>query len=181
MVPQEQPQILISSQVITQILDLASASHPREYMAYLGGKIKQSTVRIDTIYYHHFVSDSFHTLSTIHFGSSTKDHIGTVHCHPSGNNTPSDPDLDTFLHYPVNIIIGYPYRRENIALYDGDGKRATFKEVADKQAADNPPAHQSMSILRTIGFWVVAIIMWVVAPIILLLALSFVFQWLFGR
>ncbi|MFP3255357.1 MAG: Mov34/MPN/PAD-1 family protein [Thermoplasmata archaeon] len=50
--------------------------------------------------------------------------IGTVHSHPSGVTIPSDEDLILFSRTgDVHIIVGYPFRLNDYAVYDRNGKR----------------------------------------------------------
>jgi len=54
--------------------------------------------------------------------------VGTAHSHPSGDLTPSPTDLNRFLGR-VMVIVGFPYREEDVAVYDGRGRRVGLRVV----------------------------------------------------
>jgi proteasome lid subunit RPN8/RPN11 len=53
--------------------------------------------------------------------------MGTVHSHPSGNVTPSHPDLNHFFGV-VLMIVAFPFMNaDNVAVYNRDGERQTLQ------------------------------------------------------
>ncbi len=57
--------------------------------------------------------------------------LGTIHSHPSGSNVPSYADLNSFVKSgQVHFIVKYPYKLEDIACYNAEGKRVNF-EILD--------------------------------------------------
>jgi proteasome lid subunit RPN8/RPN11 len=53
--------------------------------------------------------------------------IGSVHSHPSFSNLPSEQDLRFFNKNPgIHLIICHPFKIENIAAYDYQGKKIKF-------------------------------------------------------
>lgn len=56
--------------------------------------------------------------------------IGSVHSHPSRNNSPSDADLEMFHKTGlVHIIVGYPYEYSSFKLYKFDGKQLRYEII----------------------------------------------------
>jgi len=48
--------------------------------------------------------------------------VGTIHSHPSRNNSPSQADLGVFSMGRVNLIIGFPYFLSSVRAFDNFGK-----------------------------------------------------------
>jgi len=58
--------------------------------------------------------------------------VGTVHSHPSGDNSPSDVDLNYFFGR-ILMIVGYPYEGAGcVAVYDSNGDRVPLQVVPDE-------------------------------------------------
>lgn len=53
--------------------------------------------------------------------------VGTIHSHPSRNNSPSQADLRVFARGRVNLIIGLPYALDSIRAFDNFGKELSLE------------------------------------------------------
>ena len=114
--------IVIEQPVVEDICEFAKNMHPKEFVALLEGKIMENTLRVSGLYYQPFVSGK-HTAS-MRTSLST---YGSVHSHPSSNLRPSQADLRFFnKRGMIHLIIGFPYREQDIALYDFDGNALEF-------------------------------------------------------
>ncbi len=55
---------------------------------------------------------------------------GSVHSHPDSDNRPARQDARAFSKEGgVHLIIGYPYRRQDIAAYDARGRKLELKII----------------------------------------------------
>jgi proteasome lid subunit RPN8/RPN11 len=62
--------------------------------------------------------------------------MGTVHSHPSGNNSPSHVDLNYFFGR-ILMIVGYPYEgKDCIAAYDSNGDKIPIEITAPIKCKD---------------------------------------------
>ena len=52
--------------------------------------------------------------------------VASFHSHPSGNGTPSGPDLRLFVNYKVNIIAYFPYGDHDFKAYDNKGNHVNL-------------------------------------------------------
>jgi proteasome lid subunit RPN8/RPN11 len=124
-------EIIMQEDVLENICMFAKQTHPKEFVAIIGGKVKEKKLIIDNLFYQEFVS-SHHSASFSSFLPSAVHGVGTVHSHPSSNNKPSKADLFFFNKKAgVNFIIGYPYTKETMSCYDLNGNELIFSVVLD--------------------------------------------------
>jgi proteasome lid subunit RPN8/RPN11 len=124
--------IVIKSDVIKTIMEFAKHNHPKEFVAFLGGKMRNDSLEIDKLLYQRFYSSSDSAYFRIEIPINEK-FFGTVHNHPNNSNTPSSEDSFLFGKYGlIHLIISYPYSQEDIAGYDFKGHRIYF-EIKDKK------------------------------------------------
>ena len=86
----------------------------------LRGERKKSCILISDIIIPPFATFSLSTL-LIDFSI-----IGTVHSHPSGNLMPSTGDLNQAIG-KIIMIVGYPYTKQNVIVYDREGNEIELK------------------------------------------------------
>ena len=114
--------IVILKEVVDDIIDLARANHPREFVAFLHGSIKKKRLEIDSLVYQEFKSDETSATPIFHFPD--KSFYGSVHSHPSGSIRPSRADRQFFRKVGiVNIIIASPYAQEDMVFYSHEAER----------------------------------------------------------
>ena len=114
--------------IIDSLLGYARASHPREGILLLRGKVKKDKIFInDTLipplatHGEHFSSFPLHMLP-IDFSI-----VGVAHSHPSGSLTPSLNDLNQF-YGRIMVIMAFPYQSQrDIAAFDREGKMVKFE------------------------------------------------------
>jgi len=120
--------VLIKRSVIESILRYAEASHPREAILLLTGKVKRDRILIEDVevpplatYGHGFSSFPSHMLP-IDFSI-----VGTAHSHPSGIPHPSIRDLNS-CYGALMLITSFPYDSDQcVALFDKEGRPANYK------------------------------------------------------
>ena len=119
--------IVLSGAAVTQIMGFARQSHPKEFSALLEGKIEGGVLTLKHVIYQQFEASD--RAAVIHINVPiTTDIEGSVHSHPTPNNSPSAADKRYFNKYGyVNFIIGFPYRPQDIACYDPYGKPLLFE------------------------------------------------------
>ncbi|MGV8150970.1 MAG: Mov34/MPN/PAD-1 family protein [Candidatus Woesearchaeota archaeon] len=130
--------IKVECSVLDDIIDFARNNHPREFVVFMHGTIKNKVLLIDRLLYQEYESDSGSATPIFHF--SDKSFFGSVHSHPSGSNRPSRADRHFFRkHGIVHAIIGYPYKKDNIKFYDNDGEEiiVQIKEDVSKSNTHN--------------------------------------------
>lgn len=119
--------VRISKKVISDIVSFAKANYPKEFFAYLEGKIEKEHIEITNIAYHPFESTENSVMTTFHLGTNTQGFIGSVHSHPNGANTPSIQDIRSFSKDGgIHIIISKPFEIENLKCFDYLGKEIEF-------------------------------------------------------
>ncbi|HIH32540.1 TPA: hypothetical protein HA235_07585 [Candidatus Woesearchaeota archaeon] len=119
-------EIVILNSAIDDIMDFAKANHPKEFVAFFHGIIKDSKLIIDSLVYNEFNSDAGSATPIFHFPD--KSFYGSVHSHPSLSNKPSRADVRFFRKTGiVNAIICYPYNQSNIRFYNHDGEEINVK------------------------------------------------------
>ena len=122
-------EVLIKRTVVEEIAAFAKANYPKEFSAFLNGRIKDNKLVVEGIIYQNFQSSENSSVITANL-PLLSGNIGTVHSHPGPRNLPSRADLQFFSKYGnVNLIIGRPYTAESIAAYDGSGRRIDFNIV----------------------------------------------------
>lgn len=113
--------IVISKDVIDECLDYARASHPKEFLAFLDGKIENNTLLLNELLYHQYEATSQSATPIFHFNYTR--FYGSIHSHPSSNNKPSTMDLRFFRKLGiVHCIIAYPYTIDSIKFYNHNGE-----------------------------------------------------------
>jgi len=125
-------QVYIKKSVILSILEYAAASHPKEGILLLRGRVDKKSIMIEEV--------EIPPLSIRGLGFSgfpaymlpiDFSIIGTAHSHPSGILKPSPTDMNRF-YGRIMIIAAYPYRTgSDIAIFDGGGNRVGYKIIND--------------------------------------------------
>ncbi|MGB9748562.1 MAG: Mov34/MPN/PAD-1 family protein [Candidatus Woesearchaeota archaeon] len=119
--------VFIKEDVIITILDFAKHNHPKEFIAFLGGNVKNNSLEIDRLLYQRFHSSTDSAYFKMEIPIS-ENFFGTVHNHPNNLNLPSSEDLFMFGKYGfIHLIVCYPYSEEDIAAYDFKGERIDFE------------------------------------------------------
>ena len=119
-------EIFISRSVIFRIMEFANSSFPKEFIAFLKGKIEDKRLIINDLVYQHFKA-SFHSANVEDRLPLSREVFGSVHSHPSNNNTPSLPDLLFFSkNGTLHLIICKPFNLTNIKAYSSHGKEVRF-------------------------------------------------------
>ncbi len=121
--------ISIKKDVVEDIIDFAKANYPSEFMAFLKGKFEQKTLFVEGLLYQVFEKSRTSAFTRINLpvGSGV---IGSVHSHPRRSG-PSGQDKSFFSRFGgVHIIISYPYKKEDLMLYDNDGEKIDFNMIS---------------------------------------------------
>ncbi|MBI4144508.1 Mov34/MPN/PAD-1 family protein [Candidatus Woesearchaeota archaeon] len=116
-------QIIIPPRIIKNICEFAKSLHPKEFSCLVSGKLSERALTITGLVYQHFVSDSSSSVlwDNVPILSNI---IGSVHSHPDENALPSVADKRAWSKEGgIHIIICYPYKKENIAVYNSQGKQ----------------------------------------------------------
>ena len=122
-------EVLLKRDVLDNICEFARNNHPKEFVAIIGGLVKDNKLVINNLFYQEFVS-SDHSASFSSFLPNAVNGVGTVHSHPSGYPVPSKADLFFFSKKGgVHFIIGYPYTKETLFCYAANGKRLSFNVI----------------------------------------------------
>lgn len=125
-------EILMTNDVLENISAFARQNHPKEFVAIIGGKVKNKQLLIDDLFYQEYVSSN-HSASFSSFLPKAVNGIGTVHSHPSSNARPSNADIFFFSKKGgVHFIIGYPYNKDTLHAYDIKGNELTFSILYDE-------------------------------------------------
>jgi proteasome lid subunit RPN8/RPN11 len=114
----------IPSNILDAIYAGSKELYPRESFLLLRGKKRKNTIFITDLVLAPF---AVHGEGFAHFNpymfAGDYSLVGTVHSHPSGNNLPSDTDLNYFFGR-VLMIVGFPYEGKGcIAAYDSNGDK----------------------------------------------------------
>jgi len=119
--------ILITRDVILDIIDFAKTNYPKEFVAVLEGKVIDDSLVIDGILYQPFQASNRAAVMRQDLPLTTKS-IGTVHSHPTPNNIPSGQDIRLFNRGGiVHMIIAYPFIEQSLACYDLHGRTLHFQ------------------------------------------------------
>jgi proteasome lid subunit RPN8/RPN11 len=122
-------ELVMGRGVLEALLESARQLHPRETLLLLRGRRRGERVEVTE-----FLLPPFAQRGRGFVGFSPHDLpldpslVGTAHSHPSGDLTPSPTDLNRFLGR-VMVIVGFPYREEDVAVYDGRGRRVGLRVV----------------------------------------------------
>jgi proteasome lid subunit RPN8/RPN11 len=116
--------IQVPSNILDAIYAGAKELYPRESFLLLRGKKSKGVIYVSDLVLAPF---AIHGEGEVHFNSymftGDLSLVGTVHSHPSGNNSPSNTDLNYFFGR-VLLIVGYPYEGKScIAAYDSNGDK----------------------------------------------------------
>lgn len=114
-------QIIMEKNIVDDIIDFAKTNHPREFVAFFHGIIKNKKLIIDGLVYNEYISNEISATPIFHFPD--KSFYGSVHSHPGYINKPSKADKQ-FFHKTgiVNAIICMPYSKENMRFYNHQGE-----------------------------------------------------------
>ena len=119
----------------------AKQLYPRESFLLLRGKKRKNVISIDDLVLAPFAvhGEGFASFNPYMF-SGDFSLVGTVHSHPSGDNSPSDVDLNYFFGR-ILMIVGYPYEGESCAaVYDSNGDKVPLQVVPDEDESDGEKA-----------------------------------------
>ncbi|MEK6834927.1 MAG: Mov34/MPN/PAD-1 family protein [Nanoarchaeota archaeon] len=119
-------EIFISRSVIYRISEFAHSSYPKEFIAFLKGKISNKRLIINDLVYQHFKS-SFHSATVENRLPLTRETFGSVHSHPSYSNIPSTEDLMFFSkNGTLHLIVCKPFNFANVKAYNSLGREVQF-------------------------------------------------------
>jgi proteasome lid subunit RPN8/RPN11 len=115
--------VSISRESLDQLLSFAGYQHPHEVIVLLRGRKVQGAIIVEEFLLPPFASVGMnYARFPIHMLPIDFSIVGTAHSHPTGVKKPSTADLKNF-YSRVMIILGYPYSREDIVVYDSKGVR----------------------------------------------------------
>lgn len=121
----------IPSNILDAIYAGAKELFPRESFLLLRGKKRKNIIQVTDLVLAPFAvhGEGFANFNPYMF---TGDYslVGTVHSHPSGDNSPSDTDLNYFFGR-VLMIVGFPYEgKDCVAAYDSEGEKMPIEVTA---------------------------------------------------
>ena len=120
-------EIFISRSVIYRIIEFANSNYPKEFVAFLKGKILNKRLIINDLVYQHFKA-GFHSASVNKKLPLGREIFGTIHSHPGYSNGPSYQDLLFFNdNGTLHLIICKPFNLNSIRAYNALGKEINFK------------------------------------------------------
>ena len=127
----------IPSNILDAIYAGAKELYPRESFLLLRGKKSKGVISITDLVLAPF---AVHGEGFAHFNpymfSGDYTLVGTVHSHPSGNNSPSDTDLNYFFGR-ILMIVGYPYEGKGcVVAYDSNGDKVPIEVTAAMECDD---------------------------------------------
>lgn len=118
--------VVVSGEVLEVFLELCREVFPRENIMLIRGKIRGGMAEIKEFLIPPFSTygEGFSSFPTymIPFDLSI---IGIAHSHPSGNNSPSDEDMNHF-YGRLMLIAAYPYGKDSVAAYNSKGIKIEF-------------------------------------------------------
>lgn len=120
-------EVVVLREVVSDIMEIAKSSYPKEFITLLSGEIKNNKLIVNGLVYQVFnpSKDSAFMHLNLPMISGV---IGSVHSHPTPVNVPSKADLFFFNKRGyIHLIIGYPFRANNIAAYDSYGRKISFR------------------------------------------------------
>lgn len=115
----------ITKTALEFILETARKAHPREFLGLLRAK---DDVIIETLIIPGSKFEKNRSSLYPHMVPLDPSIVGSVHSHP-GPPHPSRADLSFFEKGAINMIIGYPYTVDSIAVYNAHGKPTTLEIV----------------------------------------------------
>lgn len=99
-----------------ELLFAAKRKYPKEFLCFLGGNSKNKTITEFIFIPNEANENSTYFLEhTIPFDETI---IGTIHSHPTNNTNPSKEDKKVFQKYQINIILSFPFQKENYKVYN---------------------------------------------------------------
>jgi proteasome lid subunit RPN8/RPN11 len=114
--------VYLTKKTVAAIEAFAKKAYPREFTAYLKGKVRKGSLVIDGLLYQHFASDE----GSAEIGNDlpiTSGAVGLVHSHPNNDARPSKADKRTFAKTGIcHGIIARPYRPNDLVIYDGHAR-----------------------------------------------------------
>ena len=127
----------IPSNILDAIYAGAKELYPRESFLLLRGKKSKGIINVTDLVLAPFAA---HEEGAVHFNpymfAGDFSIVGTVHSHPSENNSPSDTDLNYFFGR-ILVIVGYPYEGKScIAAYDSNGNKVPIEVTAALECGD---------------------------------------------
>jgi len=118
--------IIITQDVIDNIIILARENHPKEFLAFFDGKIENKKLMITGLLYQEYNANEHSAAPIFRFPTST--FYGSIHSHPGFSNRPSSADRQFFRKTGIiNAIICMPYNKENIRFYNHEGEEITVE------------------------------------------------------
>jgi len=121
-------EILIDQEVVDEIIQIARASHPLEFVAMLEGKIKNGVLKIDGLVFSSGDRSNQGAVINTFMIPITTGTVGSVHSHPGPNATPSTADLRLFAKKGLfHLIIAEPYIKETMIGYNTFGEVTSYK------------------------------------------------------
>ena len=124
--------ITVSEKLLESILSLARNNHPSEIILLLRGRVESSFISIDDFLFPPLaISGISFAQFPIHMLPIDFSVIGTVHSHPSGDQSPSIADLNHF-YGRVMLILAYPYCLERSAAFNARGEKIPIEVQDDK-------------------------------------------------
>jgi len=127
----------IPSNILDAIYAGAKELFPRESFLLLRGKKRKNIIYITDLVLAPFAvhGEGFANFNPYMFAGDFS-LVGTVHSHPSGNNSPSDTDLNYFFGR-VLMIVGWPYEgKDCIAAYDSNGDKMAIEVTTPLENCD---------------------------------------------
>ena len=119
--------VVIEKTLLENIMKFAKVNHPNEFIAFLGGRINKDELILTNLLYQQYFPSTDSVFTRINL-PMTAQSFGTVHSHPIPSNKPSKQDLFLFgKQGMVHMIIKYPYRLSDIAVYNFKGERINFE------------------------------------------------------
>ena len=136
--------VIIEREVIDAIMEIATHTYPKEFIAFLKGKNKDKVLRINELAYQEYVAGYTSTVFKDYL-PLTSGVVGTVHSHPGFSNHPSNADLRTFSKKGIfHIIISKPYTKESMQAYDMNGRKIGFEieeQMSPQLNGTHKPTH----------------------------------------
>jgi proteasome lid subunit RPN8/RPN11 len=127
--------IYIEQDVIEDIILLAKENYPKEFLAFLDGKIKDKKLIITGLLYQEYYASDRSAAPIFHFPD--KSFYGSIHSHPGNSNRPSNADRQFFRKIGViNAIICMPYNLESIRFYNHEGEEINVKILPESNIKD---------------------------------------------
>ncbi len=124
----ENKKILAKRKTLESIAEAAKNVFPKEFIALLGSKNKNSIID-ELVVTPATFGDSFSSvyLDLLPFDKSI---VGSVHSHPSDNNWPSSADKRFFKKTgKIHLIICLPFNISSIRAFDAEGKEVEIEVV----------------------------------------------------